>query len=211
MPRPPAVVGVVFAGVGGQGVASAAEVLALAAIDRGLCAVVLETRGLAQRGGMITAHVRVGASDAVAPRSSLNDVHFLVGFEPAETARSARAFPRARVLSVGSPLLPGGLLPSAYPSASSLRRELEARPAQVLIVDTPKSIRVNIFGLGALAALGAAGADWATVEAVARRRFSREDMNDLAAGHAAIEQLQLVAAWNDQLSFEELDATRRPP
>ena len=52
--------GVVFCGVGGHGVLTAAEVLAAAALVAGHDVKKSEVHGMAQRGGSVTSHVRFG-------------------------------------------------------------------------------------------------------------------------------------------------------
>lgn len=51
---------VLMAGVGGQGVLVASEALALAALAEGLQATQSEVHGVAQRGGSVVSHVRLG-------------------------------------------------------------------------------------------------------------------------------------------------------
>ena len=47
-------------GVGGQGTVLASRLIAAAAMNRGLDARTAETIGMAQRGGCVTSHVRIG-------------------------------------------------------------------------------------------------------------------------------------------------------
>lgn len=74
-------------GVGGQGTVLAAKVLAAAAIERGEEVKTTETIGMAQRGGSVVSHVRIGSevhSPLIPPKSA--DV--IIGFEPAEVVRN---------------------------------------------------------------------------------------------------------------------------
>ena len=52
---------VILAGVGGQGAVLASKLLARAAMERGLSVKTAETIGMAQRGGSVFSHVRIGA------------------------------------------------------------------------------------------------------------------------------------------------------
>jgi indolepyruvate ferredoxin oxidoreductase beta subunit len=52
---------IVISGVGGQGVLFVTRLLAEAAIDRGLPVFTSETHGMAQRGGTVVSHLKVGA------------------------------------------------------------------------------------------------------------------------------------------------------
>lgn len=58
--RVPAVVNVVMAGLGGQGVLTASDILADAALRAGLDVKKAEVHGMSQRGGLVTSDVRFG-------------------------------------------------------------------------------------------------------------------------------------------------------
>lgn len=77
---------VLVVGIGGQGVMTAAEALARAAIAAGLQATKTEVTGMSQRGGVVCSQVRIGerieASD-VKPGSA----QLLIAFEAAEGLR----------------------------------------------------------------------------------------------------------------------------
>ncbi len=51
---------VVISGVGGQGVFFVTRLLAEAAIDKGLAVFISETHGMAERGGTVLSHLKVG-------------------------------------------------------------------------------------------------------------------------------------------------------
>ena len=79
---------ILLAGVGGQGTVLAAKVLAQAAQDKGWHVRTAETIGMAQRGGNVVSHVRMGnkgeqVSSPLIPRGTAN---MIIAFEPAEAA-----------------------------------------------------------------------------------------------------------------------------
>lgn len=74
-------------GVGGQGTVLASKLIAQAAIDMGLSAKTAETIGMAQRGGSVVSHVRIGENLA-APMIAPGEADVIIGFEPGETVRS---------------------------------------------------------------------------------------------------------------------------
>ena len=79
-----------IAGVGGQGTVLASKLIAAAAIKKGFDVRTTETIGMAQRGGSVFGHVRVGgpAGDNIfSPIIPLGGADALIGFEPAETVR----------------------------------------------------------------------------------------------------------------------------
>ena len=77
---------ILVVGIGGQGVMTAAEALARAAIAAGLQATKTEVTGMSQRGGVVCSQVRIGrqveASDVQAGHA-----HLLIAFEAAEGLR----------------------------------------------------------------------------------------------------------------------------
>ena len=82
----PVTIDIVIAGVGGQGTVLASKLLAHAARGAGLPVRTAETIGMAQRGGSVLGHVRIGACESpLVPRSHAT---LLIGFEPAETVRA---------------------------------------------------------------------------------------------------------------------------
>jgi len=79
---------IIFAGVGGQGVLTASEVLARAAMNEGLDCKKSEVHGMAQRGGSVLSHVRFG-SRVHSPVIPAGGADFLVAFEMLEGLRHA--------------------------------------------------------------------------------------------------------------------------
>lgn len=82
-------INILLAGVGGQGTVLAAKVLAQAAQDKGWKVRTAETIGMAQRGGSVVSHVRMGnEGEAVhAPLLAQQSADVVIAFEPAEAAR----------------------------------------------------------------------------------------------------------------------------
>ena len=83
-------INVLLAGVGGQGTVLAAKVLASAAQARGWQVRTAETIGMAQRGGNVTSHVRMG-SEGEEVFSSLitpGTADMVIALEPGEAARA---------------------------------------------------------------------------------------------------------------------------
>ncbi|HEY5790565.1 MAG TPA: 2-oxoacid:acceptor oxidoreductase family protein, partial [Gammaproteobacteria bacterium] len=77
---------ILVVGIGGQGVMTAAEILAEAALAEGFDVKKTEVAGMAQRGGMVTSHVRFGER-VLSPSIAPGTADILVGFEVAEALR----------------------------------------------------------------------------------------------------------------------------
>jgi indolepyruvate ferredoxin oxidoreductase beta subunit len=73
-------------GVGGQGTVLASRIIAAASMQKGLFARTAETIGMAQRGGCVVSHVRVGES-VPSPMIPPGQADVIIGFEPGEAVR----------------------------------------------------------------------------------------------------------------------------
>ncbi|MDK2876727.1 MAG: indolepyruvate ferredoxin oxidoreductase, beta subunit [Archaeoglobaceae archaeon] len=75
-------------GVGGQGALTTAHLIARAAMKAGLNVLLAETHGMAQRGGSVEVHVRIG--DVMSPLIPDCSAHIMLALEPSEALRYAR-------------------------------------------------------------------------------------------------------------------------
>lgn len=83
-------INVSIAGIGGQGSVLAARILAQAAEEKGWQVRSAETIGMAQRGGDVMSHVRMGnaGEEVFSPLPAKGSVDVLIALEPGEAARS---------------------------------------------------------------------------------------------------------------------------
>ena len=107
---------ILICGVGGQGTVLASKILAAAAMAEGMTVHSAETIGMAQRGGSVTSHVRIG--DRVSsPLIPFGSADLLLAFEPAEAVRNLKYLkPEGIVITNTVPMKPvtEGLRPSGY-------------------------------------------------------------------------------------------------
>lgn len=78
---------IMICGVGGQGTVLASKIIAAAAMDEGSKVHSAETIGMAQRGGSVTSHVRVG-DEVYSPLIPFANADIILAFEPAEAVRN---------------------------------------------------------------------------------------------------------------------------
>jgi indolepyruvate ferredoxin oxidoreductase beta subunit len=78
---------ILICGVGGQGTVLASKIIAAAAMEEGRTVHSAETIGMAQRGGSVTSHVRIG-EEAFSPLIPRGGADLLLAFEPAEAVRN---------------------------------------------------------------------------------------------------------------------------
>ena len=133
---------VMLTGVGGQGTVLAAKVLAQAAQAKGWHVRTAETIGMAQRGGSVVSHVRMGdnGEEVHSPLIARGTADVIVAFEPAEAARVLPYLaPTGVLVSATSAVQPvtAALSPDPYRGASVIKNLFEAfasAPERLVIV-----------------------------------------------------------------------------
>ena len=158
---------VILAGVGGQGAVLASKLLARAAMGRGLPAKTAETIGMAQRGGSVFSHVRMGEG-VRSPLVGRGRADAIVAFEPAEAVRQLPFLrPGGMVVTSDAPVIPASASTGgpAYdlPAIMSYLRERVGEKNLVVVdavaaeaaLDTARAL--NVVLLGAAARSGAFG------------------------------------------------------
>lgn len=78
---------ILLCGVGGQGTVLASKLIAAAAMAKGNAVHSAETIGMAQRGGSVTSHIRIGDA-ACSPLIPHGCADILIAFEPSEAVRN---------------------------------------------------------------------------------------------------------------------------
>ena len=152
-------------GVGGQGTVLASKLLAQTAIGEGEFAQTSETIGMAQRGGSVVSHVRIG-SGCPSPMIPERAADVLIGFEPSETVRNLRFLKQGGVCIVAKQAVQpvtASLGGAAY-DVEGILDYLKDTVGRVCVVDgqelvgrvgNPKTL--NVVLLGAAAGLGCVG------------------------------------------------------
>ena len=92
---------ILICGVGGQGTVLASRVIAAAAMEEGSPVHSAETIGMAQRGGSVTSHVRIGG-EAYSPMIPFGAADMLLAFEPGEAVRNLRYLKKGGIAVVNT-------------------------------------------------------------------------------------------------------------
>ncbi len=150
---------VVLAGVGGQGVITAANILGKAAVKAKVPVFVSEVHGMAQRGGSVNCAVRLG--NVSGPLVASGSADALISLEPIETLRNISYTNKNTIIVTDiNPVVPFTVSVGSekYPELDAVFHELEqyGKLYKVNAVKTAEdagsSITKNIVMLGALAA-----------------------------------------------------------
>ncbi|MGB9684511.1 MAG: indolepyruvate oxidoreductase subunit beta [Candidatus Bathyarchaeales archaeon] len=154
---------IVLAGVGGQGILLAAEILGTAAVKEGLNVRVGEIHGMAQRGGAIVSTVRIG-ENVLSPMILEGKADVILGFEPLETLRNMGYASEKTLIIMGDEKIPPPgltLKGEDYPQKNEILEKIRRFSKNVIIVEALRLakeagniIMQNTVLLGALAATG---------------------------------------------------------
>lgn len=156
---------VILCGVGGQGTILASRLLAAAAMERGLPVKTAETIGMAQRGGSVFSHVRIG-EQASSPLIGRHRADLIMGFEPAEALRQLDYLRESGTVVVSNrPIVPvsaavGGPAYDVDAILDYLRnavRNLAVVDAEAAARDLGSTKCLNVVLLGAAVRSGAIG------------------------------------------------------
>jgi len=166
-------------GVGGQGTVLASRIIAAAAMAKGLHARTAETIGMAQRGGSVVSHVRIG-EEIASPAIPLGTADVMIGFEPGEAAANIKYLKEDGVLIVSSKQVKpvtASLGQSAYDGGECLAW-LKEKVSRCIVIDPDEIMDVcgspkvlNVAMTGALAETGAMGLGIEDMEEALKRRM----------------------------------------
>lgn len=150
---------ILLAGVGGQGVVLASDVLGEVALAGGYDVKKTDTLGMAQRGGSVVAHVRLGAQVA-SPQIPKAGADLLVAFEKSEALRYVDYLsPSATILVNNQAILPPAVTAgeAQYPTDDEIMRTLTQYTRDIYALEGPQMVSelgnpkvLNILLLGAL-------------------------------------------------------------
>lgn len=148
---------IILCGVGGQGTVLASKLIAAAAMKKDIPVMSAETIGMAQRGGNVFSHLRMGEG-MYSPMIASRTADLIIGFEPGETVRMLPFLKKGgQVIVSNRSIAPvtatlGGDSYRGEDMISYLRKTIQ----NLIIVDTEKACReigspkvMNILLLGA--------------------------------------------------------------
>ena len=92
---------ILICGVGGQGTVLASKIIAASATDEGNTVHSAETIGMAQRGGSVTSHVRIG-ENASSPLIPFGGADMILAFEPGEAVRNLKYLKKGGIAIVNT-------------------------------------------------------------------------------------------------------------
>ncbi len=155
---------IILCGVGGQGTILASKLIAASAMARAIPVKTAETIGMAQRGGSVFSHVRLG--EASSPLMARGTADLIIGFEPAEAVRQLPFLrPGGCVVASSRAVVPVSAMTGgpAY-DHETIMRYLREQVGQLVLVDAEAAAAdlgsakcLNVVLLGAAARAGELG------------------------------------------------------
>ena len=156
---------IVLCGVGGQGTVLASRLISAAAMAKGVLVMSAETIGMAQRGGSVFSHLRLGEG-VYSPMIAKGEADLILAFEPGEAVRMLPYLKEGgQVVVSARPVMPvtATLTGAAY-SAEDMIQFLQNHVQHLMVVDAEKALTdvgsakvLNLILLGAALKSGALG------------------------------------------------------
>jgi indolepyruvate ferredoxin oxidoreductase beta subunit len=149
---------IILAGVGGQGILTAANILGKAALEAKKKSLISEVHGMAQRGGAVECIINIGDVYSALIRNASADV--LVSLEPVEALRQLPKIKKdGLVITDINPVIPPSvsLGIDTYPNLEDIFNEIQEKcrlikiDALGLAIQSGNRIAKNMVLLGALA------------------------------------------------------------
>lgn len=184
---------IILCGVGGQGTVLASKLIAAAAMKRDLPVMSAETIGMAQRGGSVFGHVRIGGN-LYSPMIAEGYADLIIGFEPGEAVRMLPFLkPDGQVIVSRRAILPvtASLSGSSY-NGDEMIAYLKKHIQNLLVVNPEKACKeigspkiLNTLLLGAAVSGGTLGFSEEEIIAVMKERLPKRfhELNIKALGY----------------------------
>ena len=169
---------IILCGVGGQGTILASRLIASAAMAADIPIRTAETIGMAQRGGSVMSHLRLGEG-ACAPLVAQGEADLIIGFEPGETVRMMPYLKKGGAVVVSKrPVMPvSAMIGQSSYDAEAMLQYLRDNVEHLTIVDADKAAAelgsartLNVVLLGAALRSGELGLTEEDLEGAVRER-----------------------------------------
>ena len=154
---------IILTGVGGQGTVLASKLIAAASMAKGMPGMSAETIGMAQKGGAVFSHLRIGEG-VKSPMIRRGTADLLLAFEPAEAVRMLPYLRKGGMVVVNSHTIrpdTAAVQGTDYTGAEMVAY-LREHAEHVLVLDGQKAVEaignpktLNVIMLGAALASGA--------------------------------------------------------
>ncbi len=167
----------VLGGLGGQGILFMTKIFATTALNKGFNILGAETHGMAQRGGSVVSHLRIGDANSSLIRAGAAD--FLISMDESETYRYLPYLKKGGKLFTNAPT-------SAFPDERAKgyldKMEIESRAMEAsktaMELGSPRSTNLAMIAFYSAFGIGPLSADdlRATVDAISPGPFKGKNL-----------------------------------
>ncbi len=190
---------IVLCGVGGQGTVLASKLISDAAMAQGIPIMSAETIGMAQRGGSVFSHLRLGEG-VYSPMIARGGADLILAFEPGEAVRMLPYLKEEGMVVVSSrAVMPvtASLSEASY-AGGAMVSYLKDHVENLIVVDAAEALKelgsakvLNLLLLGAALYHGALGFSQEDIQAAIRARLPEKHhaLNFRALGYAREHQI----------------------
>lgn len=184
-------------GVGGQGVLTIGDIIAMAMEEKNYLTSFYPTKGMAQRGGFVKAQLRIG--EGLGPNIPLKGADVIISMERSESLKAAPYInDKTKFIIYGHTWFPTGVMlgKDPYPAKDAVVGALTEAGAQVVYLDEEDlplyegaPMAENIYLLGGVVATGALD-EFVSVEDIAEaitKKWPKGAERNLASFYAGVE------------------------
>ena len=153
---------ILMVGVGGQGTILSSDILGEAALEAGYDVKKTDTLGMAQRGGSVTSHIRIGEK-IFSPLISPGEADIIIAFEKLESCRSIEYLKPEGLAIINNysiPPLSVTMGKHSYPTDDEIAGLYRQRTSNVRFIEGSLSVQelgesrsLNVFMIGYLSIL----------------------------------------------------------
>jgi indolepyruvate ferredoxin oxidoreductase beta subunit len=166
---------IILAGVGGQGVLSLGSIIAAGALESGLFVKQSEVHGMAQRGGAVSAHLRLSDAPVESDLTPRGAASLILSLEPLESLRYLEYLaPDGAVVTSTEPVKNIG----DYPATEQVLEAVRSLPHAVLVDATALAKKAGLAQATNMVMAGAASPllpiPTAVIERCIETRFARK-------------------------------------
>ncbi len=179
-------INIVLCGLGGQGILFMTKVMARTALARGMAVLGAETHGMAQRGGSVVSHLRLGGVNSSLVNAG--ECHHLLALEENEACRNLPFLARGAQLYVNttSDRFPGNRV-RYYLEDKKIRCRTVAAGKLALDLNAPMAANLALIGFMAVCPESPFSADEIrqTIDKISPDRFKAMNFSVFEAGVSA--------------------------
>lgn len=130
---------IILCGIGGQGIVLASKLLSYCFMKKGLNVKTTETIGMAQKGGSVVSHIRVG-DDVYSPLIPKKSADIIIAFEAIEAIRNLPYLKENGVLIVNEKIIypVNKIISREFKQSNSIMDELKEKVQNLYIVNGGK-------------------------------------------------------------------------